>query len=248
MNWLDAARVFLRVIPARLRPLIAYRLATLGAEGYRHVRVNRVVMNLDLSDWVQRLYYLGQADQDRIDLLRSLLPREAVVVDAGAYIGLYTCALAGCVAKVWAFEPDPRSVARLQRNIALNGFTNVITRQVALMESEGQVAMFLPPGSPESPATRTKNPGGWDSAGLVEARRLDDVFSGIRLDLIKIDVEGAELSVLNGALALIDKHRPIIFCEVHADSRRGIERFASDFGYDLPAWESVIQDVLLVPH
>lgn len=254
---LTLARFGLRLLPKRLRPLLAYRLVNLGGSGLRRVTIEGTPLELDLSDWLERLYYLGEDDRERLRLLGGLA-RDGVVVDVGANVGLYTCVLARVAAKVWAFEPDPRNFIRLQRNIVLGHLSNVDARRRALMEFEGQVEMFLPLKATPS-WVRTENPDDWESRGRVKAERLDDVFSEDRLDLIKIDVEGSEMPVLLGAKGVIRKYRPMILCEVLEGSRAGVTRFAAEQGYDCLSlnrrhylkpveWVSAIQDVLLVPH
>ena len=252
---LGLGRLGLRLLPKRSRPLLAYRLVNVGGSGLRRVMIEGAPLELDLSDWLERLYFLGEYDRDRLRLLKRFA-QGGVVVDVGANVGLYTCVLARHAAKVVAFEPDARNFARLQTNVALGGLTNVVTHRVALMDTRDVVEMFLPPNAATPSWVRTKNPGDWESRGSVKAERLDDIFSGDRLDLIKIDVEGSEVPVLHGAERVIREHRPVILCEVHKHSRDGIVRFSQSYGYDCLSlerrsylrpveWVSDIQDVLL---
>lgn len=140
-----------------------------------------------------------------------------MVADVGAYVGLYTIALAkrvGESGRVIAFEPDPESLRLLERHLALNHVdmrVEVVPRAVAA--NEGKVAFVAGRGS-ESHIS--------DAGSAHEARvssvNLDGFFANLRLDLLKIDVEGFEEAVLEGAHRLLsdDAVAPrVIFIEVH---------------------------------
>jgi FkbM family methyltransferase len=143
----------------------------------------------------------------------------ATVLDVGANIGLYAllCGrLAGPTGLVHAFEPEALNASRLRENIALNGLGNVQVFEVAAYSHPGTVELnvFAPSfnswhsiGRPKLPdprdATKVVDP---VSTRTVTATTLDDHCAkhGLQtIDLLKIDVEGAELDVLAGAQALL---------------------------------------------
>ena len=135
-------------------------------------------------------------------------------LDAGAHIGLYTllfARLVGPAGRVYAFEPAPANHRRLVENLALNAAENVVVEQAALYREAGRVTLHLFP----------ERLGSWHSLGEpsladpsfpyatiapseaveVDAITLDEYTAerGIeRIDLLKVDVEGAEADVLAG--------------------------------------------------
>jgi FkbM family methyltransferase len=133
------------------------------------------------------------------------------VVDVGANIGFYAlrfAQLVGPSGAVHAFEPEAVNFERLRTNIALNGFTQVHAVQAALFASSGPLALNVFPdavhawhtlGAPALPVA----PRGQQS---VRGVTLDEYCAqqGIaHIDLLKVDVEGAELEVFRGAQGLL---------------------------------------------
>lgn len=151
-------------------------------------------------------------------LMREVRPGD-VVADVGAYIGLYTIALAkrvGPAGRVIAFEPNPVSFNALQEQVALNSVDNrVRLLQVALGASVARARFEL---------RRDQSNIIYDCAApagdpvYVECLTLDNVIGNGHLDLMKIDVEGYEEKVLEGATNLLSdpKRSPrAIYIEVH---------------------------------
>jgi FkbM family methyltransferase len=132
------------------------------------------------------------------------------VVEAGASIGFFSLQLArlvGPTGKVLCFEPDPDLNAILRRNVEANGYANVVVRQAAVADEPGELTLF-----------RTiKNNGdnrlfshGTDAASFpVAAVTLDDELAGEerRIDLLKMDIQGAEPLALRG-MAKVLRTRP----------------------------------------
>ena len=139
-----------------------------------------------------------------------------VVVDVGAFIGLYTLSVAkrvGVVGRVIAFEPDKSNREALEAHIRLNGFDErVSVLAAAVSDIDGTVA-FHAEGTCESRI------GTLDGAHSTTCVRLDSIFPAPqRVDILKIDVEGFEERVLDGGADLFrDLHRRprLIFIEMH---------------------------------
>ena len=146
-----------------------------------------------------------------------------VVVDVGANCGLYTLVAAravGPAGRVVALEPSPREFARLERNVALNGFAHVRCLAAAAAERAERVALHVarPPFAGHNTiACRF----GFDAVTLAEtisvpAVPLDEVLRDeARCDLLKLDIEGAELLALRGAEAALSRLRPAVLMEVN---------------------------------
>ena len=160
------------------------------------------------------------------------------------YVALYFAALVGPAGHVWVFEPGPNNLpytrANLQGrpNVTLleQGAGRVCERRVLFIEDvSGQNNSFVP-GFARFERTRTR-------AGLAAFGTRDvevdvvplDAFAaqaGRSIDFLKIDVEGFELAVLEGARALLASERPVVMVEVQAD-HAAVFRLLREHGYAL---------------
>jgi len=153
--------------------------------------------------------------------LISNLKEGMTVLDIGANIGYYTVLMAyyvGKAGRVIAFEPNPVIFSELNDNVALNGFDNVQTLNIALTDTTGHSKFFFPSEGQEAHGSLMKNRTFTeDSIENVNTDRLDEVLLRLninKVDLIKIDVEGAELLVIRGAKTLLcGESKPIILFE-----------------------------------
>jgi FkbM family methyltransferase len=150
-----------------------------------------------------------------LSLFRESLTAGMVVVDVGANVGYYTLIAARIVGSrghVFAFEPDPRTLAALRTNVAVNGFRNVTTIDKAALDVDRSCELYL-----DSSANRSSL---YQSASLehvtrreqVEATTVDNVLGELRPDVVKIDVEGAEPAVLRGMRGSL-KTETVVFLE-----------------------------------
>jgi FkbM family methyltransferase len=156
------------------------------------------------------------------DFVKQLLRRDMTVVDAGAHHGLYTLLASkrvGWDGRVVAVEPSPRECERLEKHLRLNRCSNTELVPCALGEDPGETDLYLVDGRQDW--CNSLRPPAVDEpvrTVRVSVRRLDDVLAELgvsKVDFIKLDVEGAELSVLYGAMKLLQrKSRPAILAEV----------------------------------
>jgi FkbM family methyltransferase len=159
----------------------------------------------------------------------ELLPDEGTVLDIGANIGVMTVALAKKLphTTVFSFEPVPANIRALERVIRFNRLANVQVFPVALGEKDGTVKMCMPV------LKHSRMQGlshivehGDESSGYeysVAMQRADDIAAlreTGKITAIKIDVENYEYYVLKGAAQIIEKHRPLIYCELWDDQHR----------------------------
>jgi hypothetical protein len=147
-----------------------------------------ITLNLDLG--YQTQHYLGLWERETYAAIRSIAGKVDWAIDVGAGRGelcLYLM-LNGC-RDIYAFEPNPREAAQMRANIALNGLLR--------NESPHLIEKF---------------------AGVArDAVRLDDLpVNRAGRGFLKIDVDGAELDVLDGARSLLREARPAILLEVHS--------------------------------
>jgi FkbM family methyltransferase len=141
------------------------------------------------------------------------------VAEVGASMGLYALAFAGRVGvegHVTAFEPDPESISALEANVSVNGWQDRVTViRAAVGQRNGQVRFASARGQESRIEVR---PDVRDGVIAVPMVTIDDAFAGRRIDMIKIDVEGFEQQVLEGARTILteERRRPrAILVEVH---------------------------------
>ena len=164
----------------------------------------------------------GEFEKMETEFVRRLLRRDMTVVDAGAHHGLYTLLAAkrvGWDGKVIAIEPSPRECARLEKHLRLNRCSNTELVQCAVGEDPGETDLYLVEGAQDW--CNSLRPPAVDEpvrTVQVSVRRLDDVLAELgvhKVDFLKLDVEGAELPALYGAMKLLQREpRPAILAEV----------------------------------
>lgn len=179
---------------------------------------------LRLADWLYRycypvyypLYSVWKAVSERRErkLMRGMISPAMTVVDVGANIGIYTrmfSALTGAAGHVHAFEPAPANFEKLEATV--NGLSNVSLQHAAVGAGNGTIKLYV--SNELNVDHRTFDSGDGRASIDVPLVRLDDYFSpGQRVDFIKIDVQGYELSVLQGAERILRENRDIrIFME-----------------------------------
>jgi FkbM family methyltransferase len=170
-------------------------------------------------------------------LFVRLLDRDGDFVDAGANIGYYALYAAPCVRRVFAFEPNPATLPDLRANAARADNVEVVP--MALFSRPGR--MPLDPGT-ESEVSRLAPSGGGPATVEVEVTTVDAFFASrpdARLSGLKIDVEGADLAVLEGAKATVARDRPLVLTEFGAsDGNRpdALAAFAQSLGYAMHAF------------
>ena len=160
----------------------------------------------------------------------DFLPRRGdVVVDVGANIGEYTlitAKLVGIEGKVIAIEPHPESYSLLRKNIEINRLSNVIALQVALSDKDYQEVKLAEPeiaGVRYPVRASIVNTRNVKRYFLVKALTLDTLINKLslkRIDVLKIDVEGAEILVLKGAINTLRRLRPKICVETHGSHNK----------------------------
>jgi FkbM family methyltransferase len=149
--------------------------------------------------------------------LRETLGQGAVVIDAGAHVGYLSILMArqvGAGGRVFAIEPSLENVGFLRRNLAANQVSNVHVLPVALTSQPGLVSFHLNESSDSYGLFDHPN-AATTSIEIVPASSLDALFGDFaldRLDLVKIDTEGAEIDVLQGMARLRERFRatPIV--------------------------------------
>ena len=147
-----------------------------------------------------------------LEELRKVVGPGAHVVDVGANTGNHTIFFAGPMkaASVVPFEPLPAAAAALRASVARNDLQNVDLSRLGIGVSDGKDRMRLVFSGRGGLGATSLEP---DPAGEIIVAPLDSMVSG-RVDLLKVDVEGMEMSVLAGSRELIRRWKPLIFIEI----------------------------------
>jgi FkbM family methyltransferase len=197
--------------------------------------VDGMIFELDLSELIDVCVYLQKFEPDVTAAIEKLCRPGWVVLDIGANIGAHCLRLAkkvGNGGKVYAFEPTDYAYSKLLANISLNDFGNIFPYQLALSDRnlEQQEIEIKSSWRTDGNHVVTKS--------RVDFRRLDDWLADHSIqavDLIKLDVDGNEYPILNGARDLLRKFEPVILMEVGAwhfeNERNNPVSLLSETGY-----------------
>lgn len=156
----------------------------------------------------------GEWCEAEIQLLAQVVKTGDVVLDVGANIGTHSVPFSRMVGEsgcVMAFEPQRLVFQNLCGNLALNGLSNVVTKEVGVGRGAGWIPVpVLDPRQEHNFGALALT--GHDSGAMVRIIRIDDLKLS-RCNLIKVDVEGMEGDVLAGATVTIERFRPVLFVE-----------------------------------
>lgn len=201
----------------------------------------------------------GGFESAEINFVQKYLKQGMTALDIGAHHGLYTLLASkrvGPSGKVFAFEPSPRERRQLVRNVRVNFCSNVHIEPCALGKETARDNLYIVEGGEDGcnslrpPAVQSET-----RPVQVEIVTLDAIASRLgmtKIDFIKLDVEGAELDVLKGALEVLQTNpRPVLLVEVY-DIRtqpwgykaREIVIFLDQLGY---RWFELLSDGSILP-
>jgi len=162
-------------------------------------------------------------------LFRSVVKGGMTVIDIGANVGYYTliaAELVGETGKVFAFEPEPGNFDLLSRNVKLNKYSNVDAVQKAVSNCTGSITLYIDRGNFGNRSFAQANILVDGGAVEIESVSLDEFcashLNGRRLDVLKIDAQGAEGLILMGAKDTLQKYEPTIFMEFEPEMLRNI--------------------------
>lgn len=172
-----------------------------------------------------RLFSTGSFEQTQLDGVEALvqdlnLPPDAIFLDIGANIGVYSLHLSRYFAQVFAFEPNPVTFGYLNSNILGAGLGNTVPVNLGLSDTCGRSSIYVPTNGNLGWASLEPEHHEIDVRQMdVETQTLDEFVAsrnlpGAQLGLIKVDVEGHEMSVLKGAQNTLAAFQPPLLCEV----------------------------------
>lgn len=195
-------------------------------------------------------------EQSTTKIFKKVVKEGNTVVDLGANIGYFTllaAKLVGKKGKVYSFEPEPRNYNYLLKNIALNGYDNVFATQKAVSDETGKAKLYI---CPYDTGHHTINQYGgikankpdliYDEKEFVEVEKiaLDDFLKDIKqpINVIKMDVEGAEMLALSGMDRIIRESKnikmfveffPLLIREMGGSPEEFIRRLLDDYHFSI---------------
>jgi len=202
------------------------------------------------------LYVCGSFEPNEFSFLDGFLRPGMVFVDVGAndgYFSLFAARRVGTTGSVVAVEPSTRERINLRRNLARNGLENVHVIAAALGAVSGEADLQL--AQSVHSGHNTLGRFAYDDVKAANVERvtlmtLDQVVAALGLthvDFVKIDVEGAEASVVAGGRSVLSKLRPLMLLEINdralsaqgATAQTLLTCLQVDFGYEILAFSSV---------
>jgi FkbM family methyltransferase len=174
-------------------------------------------MNLPIGDRFASEAFITGADVDwgSEKLMASLLHGTGAFLDVGAHIGYYSLYMRPGAAAVYSFEPDPRVMPLLEKNVGGKPGMEMVPRAVGA--KPGRARFIL---EADSEASHLAGEGDSTHAQIVVEVVTLDAFVAARdllVEAVKIDVEGHDLEVLQGALEVLRRQEPLVLTEARPD-------------------------------
>lgn len=197
-------------------------------------------MQVDPRDPIgQAIYLYGCYDYPITRLIEALIAPGMVFFDVGANAGFFSLLASTKCDQVYAFEPLPSNLRRVRRNLEINSLRNVTVIEKAVGDREGSATLYVPESDNSGLASLNASVGG--KSIEVPLITLDGFVreQGIaKVDVMKIDIEGAEVMAFEGALGLLSgAAAPDIIFEAHPGSDAA--KWLESVGYTI--YEFVLQ-------
>lgn len=196
-----------------VRPLVRQLMPSAADVVVRSGHAKGLALTIDAT--CEKYYWTGAYETRVQDVLARLLPSGGAFWDVGAHIGFFSLIasrLVGDEGEVHAFEPNPPGRARLESHVTKNAARNVVVHPEAVAAIAGRAVLRSCGSSSMSSLVA-------EGTGIdVDCTTLDDIRARVgRPDVVKIDVEGAELDVLAGGQDLLARDTPTLIVEFHSE-------------------------------
>jgi FkbM family methyltransferase len=189
-------------------------------------KINGYKMNLDLYKPTQRgIYCSYKYEKEITNLVNNTLKMNDVFIDVGAHVGYYSllaAKLVGQNGKIFSFEPNILNYKILKENICLNNFDQIKYFELGLSDFDGEAQFYINPFN-DGGSSLTKFTYPALVLVTIKVAKLDTFLNDIRLnkiDLIKIDVEGHQMSTLRGMEHTLLNYHPKIIVEFNDETSR----------------------------
>ena len=237
----NAGSLIWRVTPSRtVRELYLRAFLRLVRNRRKIASVEGMTFDLDLGEMIDACLLLQRFERDVAEVIDKLCEPGSVVLDIGANIGAHALRFARAVGpegQVLAFEPTDFAFRKLEKNISLNSFSSISSFHLALSDEnrKAQEIRFRSSWRTDGKSVERRT--------TVDFARLDDWLEQHqidRVDIVKIDVDGNEFPVFNGARRMLEQFRPLVIMEVGAwhfqDPERNPVAVLEDLGYSF--WDA----------
>lgn len=216
----------------------------LSSFGSRAIRLrDDIFLHLDCSEWIQvELLSNGQIEPQTIRLFKKLIEPGDSVIDVGAHVGFHSVHAARCcgdTGNVLAIDPQPYNVDRIARNANCNSLENITAICAAISNCSGFIKINLQDEKDRARLSISLDgPNDYSQKIEVPVRTLKDLLERHQIEkikVLKIDVEGCELQVLEGLGDKIECCENIIFevlSDSHAEDRTAIFELLSGHRYE----------------
>lgn len=170
-------------------------------------------------------YFRPDYEKANFDFMKRHVHPGNIVLDVGAHIGLFSIAaakLVGATGRVYCFEPTGQTFKILKQTISINRQQNITPIKAAVGSYSGKIQFFtsMLPGDNSNSIVSYKTDREL-SGSKVDIVSVDDFMKEYKLGsvhFLKIDVEGAEFEVLQGAVSTLNKMHPVIILAIHPEA------------------------------
>ncbi|HET9056931.1 MAG TPA: FkbM family methyltransferase [Chitinophagaceae bacterium] len=196
---------------------------------------------MNIVDHIQRqLFWYGYYEKSLSSIWEKLINKNDTIIDIGANIGYFSILAANkaTLGKTYCFEPISFHFSQLQKNISLNGLTNIYPYPQAISDKTENTVIFIsnPDNSGMSSLSMPENfSGKSEKTATITIDKFISDHQILNVNLIKIDVEGAELKVIQGMLETLNKCKPLVIIEV-------IEKYLNRFNNTSPELFNLLYD------
>lgn len=180
----------------------------------------------------------GPFEKEELEFVSRFVQQGEIVMDIGANIGLFAVVMGLTVGRdgaVIAFDPVPSNIMRLRANLKENGISAEAVYELALGSANGQMNLKMSDDTAYASLHNVEDGFGNGNVIQVNVRRLDDVWHerGMpMISFIKMDVEGAELEVIEGGIEMLGHCRPTLLIEANTPQHLAkLNEVLQPFGY-----------------
>jgi FkbM family methyltransferase len=170
----------------------------------------------------------GDNESDELQMQMSLIKENDTVLDIGANYGWYSAHIGQKFpsAKIYAFEPIPKTYGYLQNNLKINNINNVEALNIGLGEEKGTFTFYFDPQLSGNASLNNLSNAPTVESVVCQVSTIDTIVAekNLRIDFIKCDIEGAELLAFKGGKAVLQRDKPIIFSEM-------LRKWSAKFNY-----------------